>query len=153
MNRPIFFLDANIPMYAAGRDHPYKAACVWLMQEVARDRLNVAIDTEVAQEILHRFSSIGQPELGIRMATRLLDLAPTVYSVNERDIRQAIEIFRNQPPRHIRSRDALHAAVMRNNGVTHIISADQHFDFIEGITRIAIGTLEETRRAIDGWSA
>ncbi len=33
-------------------------------------------------------------------------------------------------------RDAVHAATMLNNGLTHIISADRHFDIIEGITRL-----------------
>ena len=33
-------------------------------------------------------------------------------------------------------RDWLHLAVMLNNGITDIISADRHFDDIEGITRL-----------------
>jgi predicted nucleic acid-binding protein len=36
----------------------------------------------------------------------------------------------------ITGRDAVHAATMLNNGLTHIISADGHFDIIEGITRL-----------------
>ena len=36
----------------------------------------------------------------------------------------------------ITPRDWLHLAVMLNNGITEIISADSHFDDIEGVTRL-----------------
>jgi predicted nucleic acid-binding protein len=36
----------------------------------------------------------------------------------------------------ITGRDAVHAATILNNGLTHIISADGHFDIIEGIIRL-----------------
>jgi len=36
----------------------------------------------------------------------------------------------------IKSWDAVHAATVLNNGLTHLISADSHFEVIEGITRV-----------------
>ena len=51
MNEDIFLLDVNIPMYAAGKDHPYREACIRVMSEVAEGRLAAAIDTEVIQVI------------------------------------------------------------------------------------------------------
>lgn len=62
MSAPVVFLDVNVPMYAAGADHPHKAACVWAMEEVAEGRLAVAIDVEIVQEILHRYSAIRRWE-------------------------------------------------------------------------------------------
>ena len=149
MNAPLLFLDVNIPMYAAGTDHPYKAACVWIMQEVAEGRLAVAIDTEVVQEILHRFGAIRRVEIGVTMAENLLDLVATVHPVVVADIRQAIQLYTTYAEHGVTARDALHAAVMRNNGLTHILSTDQHFDRIEGITRLGVGSLTQTRSDVE----
>lgn len=149
MTLPTFFLDVNIPMYAAGTDHPYRAACVWVMHEVAEGRLAVAIDTEIIQEILHRYSAIQQWKVGLTMAVNLLDLVPRVHPVDIGDIYRTIELFKKYAPHGVTARDALHAAVMQNNDLTHILSTDQHFDRIQGITRVKIGTLMQTRIEVE----
>lgn len=143
------FLDVNVPMYAGGREHPLKAACVWVMRQAAEGLLNVAVDTEIIQEILHRYSAIGEPRIGIKMGTSLLNIVPTTYPVNVADMQLAIEIFEKYVGQGITARDALHVAVMRNNGLTHIVSADQHFDCVEGITRVKVGSLEQTKRNME----
>ncbi len=146
---PAFFLDVNVPMYAAGTDHPYKAACVWLMKEVAEGRLAVAIDTEIVQEVLHRYSAVRRWETGLVLASSLLDLVPTVFPVTIADIRLTVEIFRRCAPQGVTARDALHAAVMQGNGLTRILSVDQHFDQIEGISRVNVGTVAQTRLEVE----
>ncbi len=149
MRTTTFFLDVNVPMYAAGAHHPYKAACTWLMQEVAAGRLIVAMDTEIIQEVLHRYGSIQKWETGITMALDLLDLVPRLYPVGAQDIKRAIELFRRFTPAGVKARDTLHAAVMQTNGLTYILSTDQHFDRIEGITRVNVGALETTRLDVE----
>lgn len=149
MSRPVCFLDVNVPMYAAGADHPLKAACVWIMQEVADGRLEVAIDAEIVQEILHRFGAISRPKTGVTMARNLLDLVPTVYPIRVADVRKAVDLFEQHSGSGVVARDALHAAIMSGNGLAHILSADQHFDLIGGLTRVAVGTLDQTRAALD----
>ena len=37
---------------------------------------------------------------------------------------------------NIQPRDAIHAAIMLNNGLTRIYSTDAHFDEIKGIDRV-----------------
>ncbi len=145
MSAPILFLDVNIPMYAAGVDHPYRAVCAWVMGEVSEGRLAVAINTEIVQEILHRLGATRRWERGARMARNVMDLASAVHPVLQNDVRKAIELFERYGPQGVRARDVVHAAVMLNNSLTHILSTDEHFDVIEGITRVKIGTLEETR--------
>ena len=39
MGDGLFFLDVNVPMYAAGKPHAYKATCAWVLTEVANARL------------------------------------------------------------------------------------------------------------------
>lgn len=38
MNEGPYFLDVNVPKYAAGKAHPYKEPCVWVMTEIANGR-------------------------------------------------------------------------------------------------------------------
>ena len=129
-------LDVNVPMCAAGRPHPYREPCAWVMEEVAEGRLAVAIDTETIQEILYRYGELQQWEAGEMLATSLLDLVPTVYPVSQEDVRLAVDLFRRYAPQGIKARDLIHAAVMANRGLTRIISTDQHFDRIAGIVRL-----------------
>lgn len=128
------FLDVNIPMYAAGGEHPFKGACVWLMERVSEGKLDVAIDAEIVQEILHRFSN--RPELAVAMSNSLLGLVSTIYPITEGDIRLSVQLFEHYAPLGVMSRDVIHAAVMINNGIQHIISVDRHFDLINEVIRL-----------------
>lgn len=129
-------LDVNVPMYAAGQPHPYKEACIWVMTEVAEGRLATAINTETIQEILYRYGALQQWPTAIDMATSLLDIVPTMYPVLPADVRLAIALARQYAAQGVRARDLFYAAVMRNNGLTAIISTDAHFDCIAGIARL-----------------
>lgn len=132
----LVFLDINVPMYAAGRPHRYREPCRRVMREIAEGRLGAAIDTEIVQEALYRFGAEGKPEIGIAMARGLLDLVDVVYPVTLPESRLSIELFERYVGRGVTARDALHVAVMLNNGIRTIISADRHFDPIDGIERI-----------------
>jgi uncharacterized protein len=136
MNLPIFFLDVNVPMYAAGKAHSYQDACSWVMTQIAEGKLSVAIDTEIIQEVLYRYGSLREWSIATSMSTNLLKLVPTIYSVTQADIRRAVQLFSDYGPRGITARDLIHVAVMQNHGLTQIISTDAHFDRIVGITRL-----------------
>lgn len=136
MDEATLFLDVNVPMYAAGRAHRYQAACAWIMGEVAHGRLAVVIDSEIVQEILYRFGALGQWTVGAQMARSVLDLVPRVLPVTAADARAAVALFATYGPQGVKARDVVHAAVMRNHGLTRIVSADTHFDRIAGIKRL-----------------
>lgn len=136
MREDIVFMDVNVPMYAAGKPHIYKEACVWLLTEIADGRLSAAIDTEIIQEILYRYGALRRWDVAVQMAANLMDMMPVVYSIQISDMYTAVELTARYGPQGIKARDLIHAAVMQNNGLTHIISTDKHFDQIEGITRL-----------------
>lgn len=136
MSEGPFFLDVNVPMYAAARSHPYKESCVVVLTEIAAGRLDAVIDAAIIQEILYRFGAIRQWQVGVQMAENVLDLVPTVLPVTVRDVRAAVTLFARYGPAGIKARDALHAAVMGNHDLARIISTDAHFDQIEGIHRL-----------------
>ena len=141
MSQPVYFLDVNIPMYAAGRPHPYREACVKVMTAIAQGQLVVAIDTEIIQEILHRFGTLQNWQLGTTLASNLLQLVPEVYPISLSDIQETIRLFPRYAPQGAKARDLVHAAVMWNRGLTHIISTDTHFDTIAGLSRLDPRTL------------
>lgn len=136
MNTGLYFLDVSVPMYAAGQDHRYREACVWVMTEVTERRIEVAVDTEIIQEILYRYGALQRWKVAVTLATSVLDLVPLVYAVTVDDARVAVSLFEEYAPQGVKARDVLHVAVMRRHGLARIISADRHFDAIEGIERL-----------------
>jgi uncharacterized protein len=131
-----YFLDTNIFMYAAGRDHPLKASCVAVLRRVAREDLEALTNTEVLQELLYRYGAIGELQRGLHLARLAVDqVAGEVLPVTLVDMHRAFDLV-DRYGTEITGRDAIHTATILNNGLTHIISADSHFDIIEGIIRL-----------------
>lgn len=129
-------LDTAVPMYAAGKPHAYRDACQWMMTEIAHGRMQVVIDVEVIQEILHRYGAQGRHADAVNMANRLMAIVPQVLPVTRADMQTAVTLFQQYAPQGVRSRDVIHAAIMQNHRLTHIVSSDAHFDLIAGLTRL-----------------
>lgn len=132
----LIFLDVAVPMYAAGRPHPFMLASRWIMAEIAAGRLHVAIDTETIQEVLHRYASLQRFSDAGTVANELLTIVPRVLPVTAADVQAPVLLFRQYAPQGVPSRDIVHAAVMQNNGIAQIITPDCHFDKIAGIMRL-----------------
>jgi uncharacterized protein len=135
MTNPSFqFLDANLIMYSLGGPHPLREPSKKILDNIKQGRLGVVTNTEVLQEILYRYFSIGKNTLGELAYTAVIDLCEAVLPVTLQDTDRALELLKQYP--QITSRDAIHAATMHNNGIKEILSADPHFDMIPGIRRI-----------------
>ena len=129
-------LDVNVPMYAAGRDHPYRQSCAAILSQIANGELAAVIDAEIVQEILHRYGAIREWETAAKMAANLLQLVPQVLPITPADAAAAVELFVEYAPTGVTARDLIHVAVMRNNEMVTIISTDTHFDRVDGIVRL-----------------
>jgi predicted nucleic acid-binding protein len=68
------FLDANIPMYAAGRVHPLKQPCIDVLSLAAHHPARFITDAEVFQEILHRYRAIGRWHDGEQLFRKFIEL-------------------------------------------------------------------------------
>ena len=55
-------------------------------------------------------------------------------TITRADMVQALSLYRRYP--EVQARDAVHAAVMKNNQVMLIITADRHFDRFVGLQRV-----------------
>jgi predicted nucleic acid-binding protein len=133
MTDPVF-VDANVPMYAVGAAHPLKQPCVDFLKAAARGEIAVLTDAEVLQEILHRYSALNQRERAIEVIQLFIKVVPTVLPITLADVEEALNI--HQQHTALQARDSIHAAVMMNNGVQRILSADLHFDGVDQVQRL-----------------
>jgi predicted nucleic acid-binding protein len=130
------FIDSNIPMYVAGADHPLRQPARRFLERVRAGKVAACTSTEVLQEILHRYSSLGRLDLAGTVYDLFVDLCPVVLPVTLADTDRAREILCGSAA--VSARDCVHAAVMLNHGVESIATFDQGFDRIAGIRRMRL---------------
>lgn len=131
----MIFVDANIPMYLVGEDHPNKARAQMLVERAALSGDALVTDAEVFQEVLHRFAAIRRLEAIDPTFTVLLAVVDQVISIAIEDVLHARKLMTTVA--HLGARDAIHAAVMANHDIDRILSFDADFDLVPGVTRLS----------------
>ena len=132
---PVVFIDAYIPIYAAGRAHPYKEPCAKILSLVAESPLSFVTGAEVLQELAHRYLAQDRWDLGREvLRTFALVMQDRIEPVYSEDILSAGDLADRQPG--ISARDLVHAAVMLRLEVEQVVSADTDFDRLPGVTRL-----------------
>jgi predicted nucleic acid-binding protein len=134
------FLDANVFFYAAGAEHPLRGPAQQVIQKVSQGELSATTNTEILQEILYVMQRRRQATLGFELVRNTFLLFPDLLAVTRNDMLIACDLLERYP--QIRTRDAVHAATMLNNGLDSIVSADHHFDDIKEIRRIPLDPSE-----------
>jgi predicted nucleic acid-binding protein len=134
----VILVDANIPMYAAGADHPNKAPSGALLAAAAEGRIEAALDAETLQEILHRYRAIGRWQDG----RSVYDACRRIFEVVLPIDAEILDRARGLLDEHVGlgARDALHAAVVSVHGLDGICSFDRGFDGA-GVRRLEPGAL------------
>ena len=74
MPEPAIFLDSNVFLYAAGREHSLRDACRKVLDRVAEGDLVAVTSSEVLQEILHVLTRRGLRREAIELTRSVLDL-------------------------------------------------------------------------------
>lgn len=151
------FLDANIPTYAAGRDHPLKVPCKEVLRLSARYPRSFFTDAEVLQEMLHRYLALRRWPEGKQVVVDFAALmASSIEPVFAGDVLSACDLadrYAARPGARLAARDLLHAAVMiRAEGdAAKIVSADGDFDELaaEGIERLDPANVEVWRQEVE----
>lgn len=122
-------------MYAAGRDSPKKLPCQQLLKRVViASRLKFCTNSEVLQEILHRYTAIGAQEVGFRIFDNVFALGLIMFAVEADDVVRAKSFLIQIPT--LSTRDAVHLGVMQGHGVRKIASYDRGFSAIDWVERI-----------------
>lgn len=131
----MIFIDSNIPMYLIGADHPNKERTISVLERLVRDETRLVTDAETLQEILHRYTAIRRIEAIQPAYDALMGIVDEIFPIGIDDMVLAKDILLSSSG--ISARDAVHAAVMKNNGVEQIFSFDSDFDDFSFITRIS----------------
>lgn len=130
------FIDSNVPMYVAGRDHPLREPGRRFLARVRSGEIEGCTSTGVLQEILFRYIGLRRPDLAIEVYDLFVRLCPVVFPVTLADTDRARDGLRQ--PEGVSVRDLLHAAVMLNNAVTRIASFDRGFDALPAVERLRL---------------
>jgi predicted nucleic acid-binding protein len=131
----VIFVDSNIPMYLVGGAHARKVDAEQVLQHAVSDRERLVTDTEVLQEILHRYVAIDRRDAIQPAFDAILGVVDEVFSIELRAVDRAKAIVLGN--RRLSARDALHVAVMEREGVHRIMSFDRGFDGVPGIERFS----------------
>lgn len=130
----MIFIDANIPMYLVGGEHPNREAARRALEEAVAVGESLCTDAEVLQEILHRYTATRRTDSLDPAFDSLLAVVDIVYPIELADVERARRLLRTTP--RLAARDALHVAVMQARDVGRILSFDAGFDGIPGIVRV-----------------
>jgi predicted nucleic acid-binding protein len=126
------FIDSNIPMYVAGTEHPNRAPALRLLESVRAGSVEACTSTEVLQEILHRYSAIGRLDLARSVYDLFVQVVHEIFDVTLSDTDLARDLLTTTGG--LSARDAVHAAVMLNRGVTSIATFDRGFERVGRVT-------------------
>jgi predicted nucleic acid-binding protein len=130
------FIDSNIPMYVAGGARAYREPSRRLLDRVRLGKVEPCSSTEVLQEILYRYSSIGRLDMACEVYELFVEVCPVILSVTLADTDRARDLVCGGAG--VSARDAVHAAVMLNHSVEWIATLDAGFDHVSGIRRLKI---------------
>ena len=141
------FLDTNVPIYAAGRDHPLKKPCTQILTLAAEHPRNFVSDAEVLQELIRRYIALRLWHQGREVFWRFNELMQErVEAVMPADVELAARMA--DAHSDLDGRDLLHAAVMHRLEIPLIISADKGFDRLTDLERLDPAQLSNWRRSL-----
>jgi len=130
----MILVDSNIPMYLIGAPHPHKSDAQKLLEKCIAEGERLVTDAEVLQEILHRYVAIDRRDAIQPAFDALLGVVDEVFPVDVSAAERAKKIVLGN--KRLSSRDAVHLAVMEQQGVERIMSFDAGFDGFPGIKRV-----------------
>lgn len=123
-------------MYVAGREHPNRLPAQRFLERIKRGEIEAHTSTEVLQEILYRYASLRRLDLAGQVYDLFVQICPVVLPVTLADTDRAKALVCGKDA--VAPRDALHAAVMLNNGIPSVATFDDDFDRILGIKRFVL---------------
>jgi predicted nucleic acid-binding protein len=131
----VILVDANVPMYLVGADHPHKSDARRMLERAATNRERLVTDAEVFQEILHRYVAIDRRD-AIQPAFDVLNkIADEILPIDAKAVERAKDLLLGYS--RLSPRDAIHLATMHAHGIARIMSFDSGFDGIPDVERLS----------------
>lgn len=123
-------------MYLVGSDHPLKERTITALKELSGKGESLVSNTEVLQEILHRYTAIRRKDYIQLAFDALYALVDRIELVTEEDVTTAKDLVLSYEG--LSARDALHAAQMRRLKISTLLSFDRGFEILPGVRRIPV---------------
>jgi len=120
------FIDSNIPMYAAGKEHENKEAAIEILELVSKGEIIGITSTEVLQEILYRYQAIDFLKKGLEVFDNFSSIVEDILSINIHIMNKTRKILGGEYS-NIYPRNAIHVATMDYYSISYIASFDKHF--------------------------
>lgn len=127
------FIDSNVFMYAAGASHENKTPSLLFLHRVAAKKIESCTNTEVLQEVLHRYRHINRWDDGKNVYHLIKKIVPIIIPLELPILDSSYDLLEQYGA--IYARDAIHAATCIIHNINTIISYDRDFDSIEHIDR------------------
>ena len=121
------FIDSNIPMYAAGGEHPNKEPSIKILELISEGDIIGITSIEVFQEILYRYQAINLLEKGLEVFDNFSNIIDDILPIDFQIINRAKKILENKKNKGIYPRDAIHIATMEHYEINRIATHDKHF--------------------------
>ncbi len=128
----MILIDTQVFMFAGGREHAQKSDCGEFLKLIDRGDLEVAVDAEVFQEMLHRFAGSDRWKEGLVIYSQARLMIPTVVPITGEHVDAARDLLDKYRSGGLSARDAIHAAVTMDLGAD-LCAVDGHFNFVKGL--------------------
>ena len=126
-------MDSNVFFYAKIQDKVFGKSCSRVLSGIASKEIDASTSALAALEVANALRKYGRPDEVTDEVRAIFSLGIDVYPLEPSDVREAAEIYLEAK---ISPYDCAHAAIMRRNGLSTIISADKEFDRVKWLKRV-----------------
>jgi predicted nucleic acid-binding protein len=119
----VIFVDANVLMYAVGREHPLRQDAQAFFEHSLQQNDRLVTSAEVLQELLHAYVPVNRLETLDAALTLAEARIADVWPVERDDVRLARGLVTSYPA--LTARDLLHLACCRRRDVRQAKTFDR----------------------------
>jgi predicted nucleic acid-binding protein len=127
----MFFVDANVIVYSALHDSPYRAPCLQVLSAIGRGDADGRVSTSVLEEVWHLELAGRMPGLDGLAARAYVTFGP-LLPVTDEAFRRALGLDASA----LGANDRLHVGTCLTHGIDVVLSADQGFDSVSEVRRV-----------------
>ena len=122
-------------MYLIGGPHPHKTDTQRLLEQLISRQERLVTDSEVFQEILHRYVAIRRRDAIQPAFDTLTGVTDEVFPIEKGDLERAKDIVLGFAK--LTARDAIHIAIIERYRIDAILSFHRGFDEYPGLKRLS----------------
>lgn len=126
------YLDTTVALYAVGRPSAYRDVSRRVLESAQAGDLVLHGSVELIQEFTFHRMRVSDRRASVIQARSLASLL-LLHSFDVEVLSRSMELVESTP---VRGRDAVHAATALTHGLTEILSLDNAFDGVPGLTRV-----------------